>query len=102
VPGLAEAPVYEDLTVLGLVGVVGPPSEEVAGAIRRCQDAGIRFIMMTGDQPLTALAIARHVGLVSDDAGDDEVVKGPELGDRAPPRSRSWPGSTGSTSAPGA
>lgn len=66
------------------MGVGDPRREEIVGAIRSCQDAGTRFIMMTGDQPLTALAIARRVSLVSDDAADDGAVKCPERGDRAP------------------
>ncbi len=76
-----EAEVYEDATLLGLVGMIDPPREEVPEAIQRCQDAGIRFIMMTGDQALTALAIAQAVGLVAEDTDEDRLIEGAELGD---------------------
>ncbi|MGC9319243.1 MAG: cation-translocating P-type ATPase, partial [Armatimonadota bacterium] len=76
-----EADVYQDTTFLGLVGMIDPPRSEVRDAIGRCQDAGIRFIMMTGDQPLTALAVAREVGLVGEEEGEERLIQGAELGD---------------------
>jgi P-type Ca2+ transporter type 2C len=60
---------------LGLVGFVDPPRPEVPAAIAECRDAGVRIIMMTGDHPATARAIAREVGL-SERA---EVITGPEI-----------------------
>ena len=48
---------------LGLVGFMDPPRPEVAQAIAQCRRAGVRVIMMTGDHPATARAIAREVGL---------------------------------------
>jgi len=54
----------EDLTFLGLVGLEDPPRPEVPEAIRKCRDAGIKVIMITGDHPHTAVAIAREIGLV--------------------------------------
>jgi magnesium-transporting ATPase (P-type) len=54
----------EDLVVTGLVGFADPPRAEVPAAVRRCRDAGIKVVMVTGDHPHTALAIARDVGLV--------------------------------------
>jgi Ca2+-transporting ATPase len=50
-------------TFLGLVGLADPPRPEVPAAIAACKSAGIRIIMMTGDHPATARAIARQVGL---------------------------------------
>jgi Ca2+-transporting ATPase len=47
---------------LGLVGLLDPPRPQAAGAVAACRRAGIRVIMMTGDHPATALAIARQVG----------------------------------------
>ncbi|BDY12519.1 HAD-IC family P-type ATPase [Hydrogenimonas cancrithermarum] len=55
--------VEKDLTLLGVVGIIDPPRPEVPEAIRTAQRAGIRVVMITGDAPLTALAIAKEVGL---------------------------------------
>lgn len=55
--------VEKDLTLLGVVGIIDPPRPEVPEAIRTARRAGIRVVMITGDAPLTALAIAREVGL---------------------------------------
>jgi sodium/potassium-transporting ATPase subunit alpha len=60
-----EAPSDEaDLQLCGLVGLEDPPRADVHAAVARCFDAGLRVIMVTGDHPRTALAIAREVGLV--------------------------------------
>ncbi|MDI3465916.1 MAG: Na+,K+ P-type ATPase [Nitrospira sp.] len=55
-----------DLTFLGLVAMMDPPHREVPQAIARCRQAGVRVIMITGDHPLTALAIASKIGLAPD------------------------------------
>jgi Ca2+-transporting ATPase len=52
-----------DFRFLGLLGFVDPPRPEVPAAIAQCRAAGVRIIMMTGDHPATARAIARQVGL---------------------------------------
>jgi Ca2+-transporting ATPase len=69
---------YEDLTLIGLVGLYDPPRGDVEHAIRACRDAGITVVMITGDQPATAVAIARAVGLV-DRHDEVEVIQGSEL-----------------------
>lgn len=75
-PPLAAEVVEEGLTLAGLVGLMDPPRPEVAEAIQRCHEAGIRVIMITGDHRLTAAAIAREIGLIS---GDAKVLEGAEL-----------------------
>ncbi|MDX6748933.1 HAD-IC family P-type ATPase [Geminicoccaceae bacterium 1502E] len=62
---LAMEDLEEGLTLLGLLGLSDPPREEAVAAVRRCQDAGIRVKMITGDHPATALAIAGRLGLAT-------------------------------------
>jgi len=64
------------MTLLGLVGMSDPPRPEARAAIETCERAGIRVLMITGDHPLTAEAIARELGLLK----DGRVVTGAELG----------------------
>jgi Ca2+-transporting ATPase len=73
----ADAHPYEGLTLLGLVGLLDPPRREVAAAIAGCRRAGIRVVMVTGDQPATALAVAKAVNLVDDAPAD--ATSGREL-----------------------
>src|SRR5262249_46591803 len=65
-----------ELTFLGLVGIVDPPRPEVAAAIREARQAGIRTVMITGDHPATARAIAQEIGLW---ATGDLILTGTEL-----------------------
>ena len=66
----------KDMVFLGLIGLEDPPRPEVPEAIRKCGEAGIRIIMITGDGSRTALAIAREIGLVRK---DPTVVEGDEF-----------------------
>jgi len=76
VASLDEEP-FTDLNLVGLVGLMDPPREEVKEVLAQCRDAGIRVIMATGDQPVSARAIGRAVGLV--DEKDAMVVHGSDL-----------------------
>lgn len=60
-----------DLVLVGLVGIVDPPREEVPDVVRTLKRAGIRVFMVTGDFGLTALAIARQCEIVSEDVHVD-------------------------------
>ena len=62
--GVDEAIAEEGLQLCGLIGLEDPPRPDVKEAVARCHEAGVRVIMVTGDHPHTALAIAREVGLV--------------------------------------
>jgi cation-transporting ATPase I len=63
-----------ELTLLGLIGVADTPRADATEAVRRMTDEGIRLVMVTGDHPTTATAIARMVGLPA-----DRVLTGNEL-----------------------
>ncbi|MEN6334998.1 MAG: cation-transporting P-type ATPase [Phycisphaerales bacterium] len=65
---------YEDLTLLGLVGMVDPPRAGVAEAIGRCRGAGMKVVMITGDHAATASSIARQVGMIG--ADDHQTIEG--------------------------
>lgn len=68
--------VEKDFTFAGLVGMIDPPREEVKAAIGECKTAGITTVMITGDHPETAAAIARQLGILGQ---DDLAVSGKEL-----------------------
>ena len=76
----AETSPYEDLTLIGLVGLLDPPRHDVRDSIKQCRKSGIRVVMVTGDQPETALNVAHAVGLL-DEGVDAHVVLGRRLQD---------------------
>jgi P-type Ca2+ transporter type 2C len=75
------------LALAGLVGLIDPPRIEVKEAIATCRQAGIEVAMVTGDHPLTALAIARSVGL---EVTENQVVTGRQLAAAGSPESKEF------------
>jgi Ca2+-transporting ATPase len=71
---LAEA--EADLVLLGLVALIDPPRSEAPGAVAECRAAGITPVMITGDHPGTALAIAARLGIADD---PEALITGPDL-----------------------
>ncbi|MEN2986229.1 MAG: cation-translocating P-type ATPase [Thermodesulfovibrionaceae bacterium] len=68
--------VEKDLVFLGLAGMIDPPREEAIEAIKVCKQVGIKTVMITGDHKLTAVAIAKEMGIYKD---GDIVLTGEEL-----------------------
>jgi len=62
----------QELTWSGLVGMIDPPRPEVKEALAECRDAGIRVIMVTGDHKKTAAAIAKDVGIIQSENGEQD------------------------------
>jgi Ca2+-transporting ATPase len=73
--GSADDDPESELILLGLVGIIDPPRPEVRDAVAICRRAGIRPVMITGDHPLTALAIATDLGI----SDTDRVLVGADL-----------------------
>lgn len=69
--------IERDLIFVGLVGLIDPPRTEAKEAIRLCKSSGIRVVMITGDHPVTAKAIALQLGIMADDG--QEAVTGEQL-----------------------
>ncbi|MCT4389570.1 cation-translocating P-type ATPase [Leuconostoc falkenbergense] len=66
----------QDLTLVGLVGIIDPPRPESAPAVEKARQAGVRTIMITGDHVETASAIAREIGILRE---GDQTITGSEL-----------------------
>ncbi|MBC7873582.1 MAG: HAD-IC family P-type ATPase, partial [Ferruginibacter sp.] len=76
-PGEINADVEREMDFLGMTAMIDPPREEVIEAILQCRTAGIKSVMITGDQPLTAAAIASRLGMFEE--GHQEVKTGADL-----------------------
>ena len=68
--------IESDLTYVGMVGMIDPPREEVKDAVEKCKTAGIKTVMITGDHKITAIAIAKALGILEN---EDEAITGSEL-----------------------
>ncbi len=76
-PGTVQPDMEKDLEYLGMCAMIDPPREEVVAAIQECKTAGIKSVMITGDQRLTAAAIAQRLGMIEE--GEKGIVTGAEL-----------------------
>jgi len=80
VQGLDESP-YDQLKFIGLIGLIDPPRQDVKQSVEECKSAGVRVIMATGDQPVTARSIGYAVGLTDNPWAT--VIHGKDLHDPA-------------------
>ncbi len=71
-----ETALEQEMTFIGLTAMIDPPRQEVEAAVDTSQTAGIRPVMITGDHPLTALRIARDLGIAEE---GDQILTGQEL-----------------------
>ncbi|MEP7109284.1 MAG: cation-translocating P-type ATPase [Ferruginibacter sp.] len=76
-PPEIKVAIENDFDFLGMTAMIDPPREEVIEAIKQCKTAGIRTVMITGDQPLTATAIAERLGMI--ERGHQGVKTGSDL-----------------------
>ena len=73
--GATRADAEQDMTFFGLVGMIDPPRPEAKAGVQTCEQAGIKTVMITGDHPVTAQAVARELGIIK----GGRVITGPEL-----------------------
>ena len=67
-----------EMTFLGLVGMIDPPRPEAQAAVGKCDEAGIKVVMITGDHPLTARAVASELGILKNGLSPDRRGAGGE------------------------
>ncbi|MDQ3017188.1 MAG: cation-translocating P-type ATPase [Bacteroidota bacterium] len=79
IPAVINESLESELDYLGIIAMIDPPREEVIDAIQQCKTAGIKTVMITGDQPLTAYAIAQRLKII--DQGAPEARTGASLED---------------------
>lgn len=82
---LTSEEIETDLTFVGLMGMIDPPRSEAKEAVKLCKAAGIRAVMITGDHPDTAFAIAQELGIAQH---KDQVCTGQQLNELTPEQMR--------------
>jgi P-type Ca2+ transporter type 2C len=87
IDGAPKEELDQKMTFAGLIGMIDPPRMEVKAAVEKCRAAGVSPVMITGDHPLTALAIARELGIATEDSqsltgAELEKLSDQELGSR--------------------
>ena len=85
VPDLSSDAADPELVWVGLVGMIDPARPEARQAVNQCHRAGIRVIMVTGDHPVTATAVAREIGLIPPGTKSRQAITGPELNQMSDP-----------------
>ena len=68
--------IEQDLTFIGMCGMIDPPRVEVQDAVQKCKNAGIKTVMITGDHRITAMAIAKELGILEN---EDEAITGQDV-----------------------
>ena len=68
--------IENNLTFIGMVGMIDPPRQEAKDAVEKCKTAGIKPVMITGDHKITAIAIAKSLGILEN---EDEAITGSQL-----------------------
>ncbi|VAX33855.1 Cation-transporting ATPase, E1-E2 family, partial [hydrothermal vent metagenome] len=74
---LTPSGIEEELTIVGLAGLMDPPRQEARESVALCKAAGIKPVMITGDHPLTAETISKRLGILED--GSEAILTGQEL-----------------------
>ncbi|MBL8050986.1 MAG: HAD-IC family P-type ATPase, partial [Anaerolineales bacterium] len=75
IPEIIQTDLEQNITLVGLFGMIDPPRNEVKEAVAMCRAAGIRPVMITGDHPLTAIEIARQLGITE----NGRALRGSEI-----------------------
>ena len=83
-PGQLQIQDESELDFLGMAAMIDPPREEVIEAIKQCRTAGIKPVMITGDQLLTATAIAKRLGMLENSHSSSEAITGSDMQNRSP------------------
>ena len=68
--------IENNLTIIGIAGIIDPPRKEAEQAVNECKTAGIQPVMISGDHPTTAVTIAKRLGIL--ETKEDRIITGEE------------------------